>query len=187
MLTILPRRCASIAGNTARQDRNMPRRLTAMTRSHSSIGISSQERRGSTLISEALLMRTSIAPKRSSAACAMAFVDSSLAMSVARPMVSKPCAASASATDFAAVPSMSHDAGPRLGEFLRIDFADPFAAAGDDDGAAGQIKALVHGAASMGQARTHAFGAQPSRARAGSSKPGMTYHRPLLRAFDLDL
>src|SRR6516225_1766580 len=89
MLTILPRPCAFIAGNTARQDRNMPRRLTAMTRSHSSTGISSHERRGRTLISEALLMSTSMLPKRSSAVCAMACVHSSLAISVARPMVSK--------------------------------------------------------------------------------------------------
>src|SRR5262249_3540146 len=52
-----------------------------------------------------------------------------------------------------AVDVRSDDAGPRLGEFLRIDLADPFAAAGDDDGAAGQVKARVHGAASMDQAR----------------------------------
>jgi hypothetical protein len=64
-----------------------------------------------------------------------------------------------------AVDVRGNNAGPRLGEFLRIDFADPFAAAGDDDGAAGQIKALVHGDASMDQAWTHAaFGATPSRA-----------------------
>src|SRR5215475_558858 len=76
MLTILPRLCAFMAGNTARHARNRPRRLTAMTRSHSSTGISSQERRGSTLISEALLMSTSIEPKRSSAARAIALVES---------------------------------------------------------------------------------------------------------------
>jgi hypothetical protein len=35
--------------------------------------------------------------------------------------------------------------------------------------------------------RTHAHSAPSLLARAGSSKPGMTYHRPLLRAFDLDL
>jgi hypothetical protein len=63
-----------------------------------------------------------------------------------------------------AVDVRGNNAGARLGEFLRIDFADPFAAAGDDDGTAGQIKARVHMGASMDQARTHApFGATPSR------------------------
>ena len=43
--------------------------------------------------------------------------------------------------------------------------ADPFAAAGDDDGTAGQIKAFVHVGASMDQAPTPApFDATPSRA-----------------------
>jgi len=55
-----------------------------------------------------------------------------------------------------AVDVRSNNAGPRLGEFLRIDFANPFAAAGDDDGTAGQIKALVHVGASMDQAGTPA-------------------------------
>jgi hypothetical protein len=64
-----------------------------------------------------------------------------------------------------AVDVRGNNAGPRLGEFLRVDFADPFAATGDDDGTAGQIKALVHVGASMDQARTHApCGATPSRA-----------------------
>ena len=85
----------------------MPRRFTAITRSHSSTGISSQERRASTLISEALLTSTSIEPKRSSAACAMDLVDSSLAMSVSSASASWPCAASASATDWAAAASIS--------------------------------------------------------------------------------
>jgi hypothetical protein len=96
-----------MAGNTARQDRNMPRRFTAITRSHSSIGISSQERRGSTLISDALLTSTSIEPKRSIVASAMDLVDSSLAMSVSSASASQPCAASASVTALAAAASMS--------------------------------------------------------------------------------
>jgi hypothetical protein len=58
-------------------------------------------------MSEALLMSTSIAPKASRAASAIAWVDSSLAMSVARPTACKPCATRASATDFAAAPSIS--------------------------------------------------------------------------------
>jgi hypothetical protein len=54
-----------------------------------------------------LLISTSIAPNRSSAAFAMAAVDSSLAMSTARPTAWKPSAAIVSATDFAATPSIS--------------------------------------------------------------------------------
>jgi hypothetical protein len=38
--------------------------------------------------------------------------------------------------------------GAGLGEFFHIDLADSLAAAGDDDGASDQIKALVHAGAS---------------------------------------
>src|SRR2546428_12698403 len=41
MFTILPYRCSRIAGSTARQAKKTPRRLTAITRSHSSTVISS--------------------------------------------------------------------------------------------------------------------------------------------------
>src|SRR5262249_43358796 len=72
-----------------------------------------------------------------------------------------------------AVDVRGNNPGARLGEFLGIDFADPFAAAGDDDGTAGQIKALVHVVPRwIKRGRTHApFGVEPSRARIGSSNP----------------
>jgi hypothetical protein len=81
--------------------------LTAITRSHSSTGISSHERRGSTLINEALLIKTSMVPKRSSVACTMALVESSLAISTPSPSASKPACRNAAATFSAATTSMS--------------------------------------------------------------------------------
>jgi hypothetical protein len=54
--------------------------------------------------------------------------------------------------------------GAGLGELFRIDLADPLAAAGDDDGASDQIKALVHAGASMDQAPT--LHATPGRGQA---------------------
>ena len=76
-------------------------------------------------------------------------VDSSLAMSVARPITCKPCATRASATDLAAAPSISAATtwAPALANSSDIDLADALAAAGDDDGASDQIKAWVHAGA----------------------------------------
>ena len=119
--------CAFIAGNTARQERNIPRRLTAITRSHSSIGISSQERRESTLISEALLTSTSIEPKRSIVASAMDLVASSLAMSVSSASASEALRGKCLGDRPGSGPIDvgGHHLGAGLGEFLGIDLADP--------------------------------------------------------------
>ena len=141
-----------IAGNTARQDRNMPRRLTAITRSHSSTGISSHERRASTLISEALLISTS---SRRSLQRGLRHrrVDSSLEMSVAIPIACRPARPGRRyRLGGRAVDVGSDHAGAGL-RVLRIGLAS-LAAAGDDDSASGQIKALVHVAASTRERRT---------------------------------
>jgi hypothetical protein len=87
-----------------------------------------------------------------------------------------------------AVDVRGDDAGPRLGEFLRIDFADPFAAAGDDDGAAGQIKALVHWVPLWIKRGALQARSMPSLlARSRFKQTAMSYHKPLPRAFGLDL
>ena len=145
-----------MAGNTARQDRNMPRRLTAITRSHSSTGISSQERRAQHAHQRGIVDRAR--RSRRSARARPAPWPWWILRSRCRwrdRSPASPARSSASATDFAAAPSMSAATtrAPALANSSDIDLADPLAAAGDDDGASGQIKALVHAGASMDQRR----------------------------------
>jgi hypothetical protein len=75
MLMMTPLRCARITGATALLHSHVPRTLTAMTRSHSSIGISSKLFRGWTswVKMAALLMSASIRPYARSVAATIAW------------------------------------------------------------------------------------------------------------------
>src|SRR2546427_728857 len=67
MLTMRPLRRDSMCGITARLIRNVPLRLTSMTRSHASSGTSQSRRRSAPCGAGALLTSTSMRPNRASA------------------------------------------------------------------------------------------------------------------------
>ncbi len=77
---IFPDLCARIVGRTARQHKKSPFKLTAINRSHAAGSIDSIPARFMGIVAKmaALLIRTSIVPKRSRATAAMRRVDSSL-------------------------------------------------------------------------------------------------------------
>ena len=91
------------------QHKNIPRRLTAITRSHSSVGISSQLRRSRSLISDALLISTSMRPKAES-------VPSTQGWKQARSVASKRKCRRVAVSAPKAVPSVSGRRAPRLRE-----------------------------------------------------------------------
>ncbi len=113
----------------------------------------------------------------------MDLVDSSLAMSVSSASASWPCAASASATALAAAASMSAATtrAPALANSCGIDLADALAAAGDDDGASGQIEAFVHGHGGASSMETERY-----TVRGTGAKPGLSMGR-LRPTYAIDL
>ena len=109
MLMMRPAPAAFITGSTARQARNTPRRFTAITRSHSATLISSISAREIGIVANtaALLTRTSMRPKRSTVARAIASVLDSSETSVWRASGSTPSPHTSSLVASAALPSTS--------------------------------------------------------------------------------
>ena len=109
---IAPAPCAFIAGNTAREHRKRPRRLTAITRSHSSTGISMNGRRLSGPYRAALFTRMSTRPNRASVSVARRSVSSSRETSHATPSACAPRASTSWTVAFGSATSATTTRAP---------------------------------------------------------------------------
>src|SRR6266571_899645 len=98
-----------MCGTTAREASQVPRRLTAIMRSHSSISISSKGERDIGMVAKiaALFTRMSIRPNASTARAAIASTLARSATSVRTAIASKPCRLRSTAAPSAAMASIS--------------------------------------------------------------------------------